>query len=491
MSNLKQEGYRSAFKATAIFGGVQFFTILISILKSKVIAIWLGTSGLGILSLFSTSTNLIFSISNLGLQSSAVRDIAEAQGQNDRTIVSKIIKAINRWVYATGLVGAIITISLSPWLSQWLFESNKYTISFILLSSVVFLSSIYNGNYATLQGTRNLKLMAQANIFGAIAGFVCSVPMFYFFGKDGILGALILTAVSTTIISLLFARKVNLIPVKQSYKDSFSIGLKTAKLGIAMAISSILVLIIEFTVKSFIARQGGVGNVGLYQAGWALNASYLGMVFSAMGKDYFPRLSQCSRNNQEMNAHVNHQSEIAILILSPLIMGMIVFMPILIQLLYSAAFLDILTMTTWLMIGSLIKAGSWGISFVFLAKSDVKLFLINEIGINCVALPAYLLGYHLYGLAGIGYAFTLIYLVYFGWVGLVAYNKYEIKYSKTFWKQFVILLFIIVLFPISKVFLGSQFFIGIVLFILVGYYSLHELNDRLNLVELLRNFRKK
>lgn len=490
MSIPNQEGYRTAFKAIAIFGGVQVITILISILKSKVIAVWLGTSGLGIMSLFGAATGLIFAITNLGLQSSAVRDIADAQGKNDTTLVSKIVKAIYRWVYATGFAGALITIILSPWLSKWLFKSSEYTVSFIFLSGVVLLTGIYNGHYATLQGTRQLKLLAKANVFGAIAGFVCSVPLFYFFGKSGIVPAMILTALSTTMVSILFAKKVKLIPVRQTYKESYYLGLNTAKLGIAMAITSITVLLVEFMVKTFIARQGGVHNVGLYQAGWALNASYLGMVFGAMGKDYFPRLSQCADDDIVINERVNQQSEIAILILAPLVMAMIVFMPLLIRILYSAEFLGIVTMTTWLLIGSLVKAGSWGISFVFLAKSDVKLFLFNELGINCIILPAYLFGYYWFGLAGIGYAFTFNYIVYFLWVGIVANRKYRVKYSNTFWKLFLLLLLAVLLFPVGKLLWNAQYLTGIVLLFSIGCFSIYELNKRLNFMKLLNKYHK-
>lgn len=491
MSIIKQEGYNTAFKATAIFGGVQFVTILISIFKLKVIAVWLGTSGLGLMGLFVTAIGLIFAITNLGLQNSAVRYIADAQGKNDPSLVSQIVKAIYRWVIVTGFAGALITIILSPLLSRWLFQSSEYTISFILLSSVVFLMGIYNGHYATLQGTRHLKLLAKANVFGAISGFVCSVPFFYFFGKSGIVPAMVLTALSTTVVSVLFAKKVNLIPVSQTYKESFYLGLNTAKLGTAMAITAITVLLVEFTVKAFITRQGGVNNVGLYQAGWALNASYLGMVFGAMGKDYFPRLSQSADDNIVINKLVNQQSEIAILILAPLIMVMIVFMPILIRTLYSTEFLGIVPMATWLMIGSLVKAGSWGISFVFLAKSDVKIFLFNELGINFIILPAYLFGYIWFGLAGIGYAFTFNYTIYFIWVGIVAYRKYGVKYNSIFWKLFISLFSTVIMFPLGKLIWNAQYITGIFLLVIIGCYSIYELNKRLNFMELLSKYSKK
>jgi len=488
---VENSGYKDAFKATALFGGVQIVTILISVLKSKVVAIWLGTTGFGILSLFGAATNLIFSISNLGIQSSAVRDIANAQSANDDLLVSKIVKAVNRWVLATGLGGAIITIAISPWLSEWLFKSNKYLLSFIFLSSFILLTGIYNGHYAILQGIRKLKFMAKANVFGAIAGFVCSVPMFYFFREDGIVWALILTALSTTVVSYFYVRKVKLIPVKQTYKESYILGLKTVKLGIMMAISGIAVLLVQFAIKTFIVRLDGLSDVGLYQAGWVLNTTYLGMIFSAMGKDYFPRLSQTVDDWQKTNSKINEQAEIAILILAPLIIGMIVFMPFLIKVFYSQEFIDIIPMTKWLLIGSLIKAGSWGISFIFLAKGDGKVFLFNELGILLVTLPSYLYGYYWFGLVGIGYAFMLCYVIYFIWVSIVAFRKYNIFYESQFWKIFFVMLTLLLIYPVSEYFWSVKYITGIVLILCIFGYSLYELNSRVNFKLIIKNILNK
>jgi O-antigen/teichoic acid export membrane protein len=357
-------GYRTAFKATSLFGGVQVFTILIGIAKSKLVAVWLGTAGYGVMSLFNAGVSLISSLTNLGLQSSAVRDIAAANGENNQTKLAQIVKAVDRWVIATGLLGALLTIALSPWLSAWLFESNKYTMPFVLLSSVVFLNGLYNQHYAILQGTRRLKWMATANIFGAVAGFVCSIPFFYFFRESGIVWALVLTAVSTTIISFLYAQKVKIIRVDQSYRETLKVGINSVKLGIMMSVTVIAVYLVEFILKAYITNSGGIQNVGLYQAGWSLNAQYLGLVFAAMAKDYFPRLSEGADNNAVVAAKMNQQAEITVLILAPMIVVMIVFLSFIIQLLYSGEFVEIVPMTKWLLFGSLIKSGSWAISYI-------------------------------------------------------------------------------------------------------------------------------
>lgn len=96
-----------------------------------------------------------------------------------------------------------------------------------------------------------------------------------------------------------------------------------------MSLSGISVTLVQFVVKTFIARTGSIADVGLYQAGWALNGTYLGLVFTAMAKDYYPRLSQAATDNRVVRTMMNQQTEIALLVLAPLVIVMIVFMPFL------------------------------------------------------------------------------------------------------------------------------------------------------------------
>jgi O-antigen/teichoic acid export membrane protein len=486
----ENEGYKVAFKATALFGGVQVFSIILGIIKSKLVALWLGTFGFGILGLFTTATNLISSVTNLGFQSSAVREIAHVHNQENKVLLSKTVKAINRWVMATGLIGALLTVVLSPLICRLLFGNSDYIVSIILLSSVVLLMGIWNQQSAILQGTRNMNILVKAGIFGSLVSFICSVPLYYFFREDGIVWAVILNVLSSTVVTYLYARRIKLVKIKQTYKESYTIGLGAVKLGLAMSITGIVASLVEFALKGFITRIGGVEDVGLYGAGWSINAQYLGLVFAAMAKDYYPRLSERSTDNSILKKMVNEQAEIAVLILAPMIIAMVVFISFFVNLLYSKEFLGATDMIKWLLIGSLIKAGSWSISFVFLAKGDSKIFLFNELGISCITLPAYILGYYFFGLVGLGYAFTFNYSAYFIWVAIVANKKYGINYTAVFWKIFFVLLAALIIFPIGEVIWNAKYITGVILIVAISLYCLHELNKRIELKSLF-NFVKK
>lgn len=479
-------GYKTAFKSTAVFGGVQICTIILNIIKTKVVALLMGTVGFGVISIYNTIANLIHTTTNLGLQNSSVRDLSIANADNDKLLLASKNKAIKRWVYICSIGGALLTLLFAKQLSLSFFENTDHVKDIRLLSVVVFCMGVYNANYAYLQGIRQVKDMANATIYGAVATLLLSLPIYYLYGIDGIVWSLIIGAMATTVISSCYALKHKLPAIHQSWQESYRLGRGTIQLGIAMSIGSISVLLVQFIIKTFIARTGGVSDVGLYQAGWAINASYLGLVFTAIAKDYFPRLSSVHKENDKLMTMVNEQSEMSVLILAPLIVCMVVFIEPIIKILYTAEFLSIVEMTKWLLIGSIIKAGSWGISYIFLAKGDRKLYLFNELGIKVITIPSYLLGYKIWGLSGIGYAFTFVYCVFFLWVGLVSWKKYNIKYNSRFWRLFVIELLMLLSLPLSQELFEQSYVASAIIVLAILLFSFYEFQSRIDIISIIK-----
>ena len=73
----QKSSYRQIVKATSLFGGVQFFQIIISVIRSKFVAILLGPAGMGIVGLLTATTGLVAGLTNFGLGTSAVKNISD------------------------------------------------------------------------------------------------------------------------------------------------------------------------------------------------------------------------------------------------------------------------------------------------------------------------------------------------------------------------------------------------------------------------------
>ncbi len=484
----EKKSYRQIMKTTSIFGGVQVFTIIVGIVRSKIVAVLLGASGIGTIGLFQTTLSMIQSITGLGLSSSAVRSISEANGTNDEVKIALVVKTLRRWVWVTGMIGATATLSFAPLLSKWTFGNEKYTWSFVWLSIICLLSAISSGQIALLQGMRRIRQMAKSSLWGSILGLVTAVPLYYYFGINGIVPSLIIVAASSLLLSHYFAGQIPVKQVEQTWSDAYYSGLGMAKLGVIMMLSGFMVTLVSYIVNLYISNKGGLTDVGLYSAGWNVTNQYTSLIFTAMATDYFPRLASINSDNDKMKLMVNQQAEISLLIIAPLLVCLIGFVPIVIRILYTPQFLPITGMIKWNMLGMLFKASSWAIAFIIVAKGDNRLFFITETTANVIILIFNILGYSFWGIEGVGISFASSYLFYFIIVFVLVKQKYDISYLPVFWRIFIVeTLFVIVVFLLSVYLSGLYLYsFAVLVFIASCIYSFVELNKRMELMKLFR-----
>jgi len=486
----QQVSYRKVMKATSIFGGVQVFIILIGIVRSKFIAVLLGPVGMGVFGLLSSTVAMIASLTNFGLETSAVKDLSAANGNEIR--ISTLATVIRRLVWITGLFGAVITLVFSQWLSQVTFGNKEYTFGFVLLSITLLLNQISIGQSVLLRGMRQLKYLAQAGMLGSLFGLITTVPLYYFYGTNGIIPGMILTAVITLLLTWYYANKIEIKPLYVSRARTLAESKEMVKMGFMISLSGMITLGASYLVRIYISNVGGVDQVGLYYAGFAIITTYVGLIFTAMGTDYYPRLASVAFDNKQCNVVINQQAEIAILILAPVILVFLVFSNWAVILLYSAKFSPINDMILWAALGMFFKAASWAIAFVFLAKGASKLFFVSELFTNIYLLALNLLGYKLGGLTGLGISFLVSYFLYLMQVFVIARIKYDFSFSKEFFRIFDFqLLFAICCFVVVKSLATPySYILGIALIIFSVIYSYNELDKRLGIKSIIENFKK-
>lgn len=479
-----QSSYRSIFKATSLFGGVQIWKILINIVKQKFIAILLGPTGMGISGLFLSATSFVQSFTAMGLSTSAVKNVAEAAATGDTKRVNRVVATLRKLVWITGLLGTVVVIVLSPVLSKSSFGNYDYTIPFIFLSVTLLFHQLSAGQSVLLQGLRRLRHLALSGVLGSLFGLLFSVPIYYFFGVKGIVPTLILDSVTAVLLTWYFARKIPIDCPKMTFKETVVEGKNMLGMGLSMSLTNILTLGIAYLLRVFIAREGGTDQVGLYTAGFAIVNTYIGMVFTAMSTDYYPRLSSVNKDNTKCRELINQQAEIATLLVAPLALVFILFAPLIIKILYTDAFLGVVSFMQLCMLGMLFKAGSWSISFVFLAKSDMRQFIFNEVLIKIINVPMYLLSYKYYGLFGMGVAYILNYFIYMILVYVVSKRKFDFTFSTDYKKQLLVFGVLLAATFLTLILLPNKivsYSISSLCVIAGVIYSLFKLNNKLNL----------
>lgn len=493
MTDENKSSYRSIFKATSLFGGVQVYQILIQIIKSKFVAVLLGPAGVGIMGLYQSGLQLIQQLSSMGLSQSAVRDVSEANGSNDLHRIAKTVTVVRKLVWVTGILGLILVACFSPLLSKTSFGNYDYTIPFIILSVTLLLDQLSAGQKVVLQGLRRLKDLAKCSAFGVTFGLITSVPLYYWLGIEGIVPTLILNSLCSLLLSWFYSRKIKVEKVKVTPKQTLEQGKLMLVMGVSMSISGILSTVVAYAIRGYIQANGGVEQVGLYQAGFVIMTTYVGMVMNAIATDYYPRLAAINKDNQKCREAVSQQGEIGVMILAPMLTICLVFMPFVLKILYSDKFLEANEYISWACLGMMLRLASWAISFLFVAKAESKLFMINELSANLYYLVFSLIGYKTLGLTGLGIAFALEYIVYFIQCYLIARKRYSFSFSNSFIKCYGIQLLLIISCLIIVLTLSGwqKYIIGSLIIAISCYLGLKGLNDKMELLSFVRQKIKK
>lgn len=199
--------YGNIFKTTFLFGLVQVFKAVISIMVNKLAAMLIGPNGMGLLGIYNSTISLIQTGAGLGLNQSAVRDVAEANSSGDTSRRNRVINVTLKAVLFTGLLGLIITISLSYFISEWTLGDYSYTASYCVLAFVICLNIINDGRQAVLKGMRLMRYLAYASIIGTSTSLFISIPLYYMFGINGIVPALLLSSIFALIVSNYYISK--------------------------------------------------------------------------------------------------------------------------------------------------------------------------------------------------------------------------------------------------------------------------------------------
>ncbi len=480
-------------KATSLFGGVQVFNILMGIIRSKFIAVLLGPAGMGIAGLLTSTTGLISSVTNFGLSTSAIKSVAEANGNGNSQRISLVVSVIRRLVWITGLLGTLVTFILAPLLSKLTFGNSDYTVSFRWISITLLLSQVASGQMVVIQGMRKLQFLAKASIIGSVLGLLVSLPIYYWLGVKGIVPALLVTSVFSVLLTYYFSSRISIDKVKASVETLKSEGTVMLKMGFLLSMSGMISLVTGYILSIFISRYGGVDQLGLYNAGFAIINTYVGMIFAAMVTDYFPRLSAVANDNNKSAILINQQAEIGILIIAPVLNIFMVFINVVITLLYSSKFLPISGMIQYVALGIFLKTVSWAMGYMMLAKGDSKIFFYSELLANTYILGINMLCYRLYGLDGLGISFFVCYGLGILQGYTILHWKYQFKFNAIFYRVFTIqFLLSAVCFFLAKFFAGNlRYIVTIPVIVIATIFSFNELNKKLDILEFARSKFKK
>lgn len=479
----KETSYGTIFKTTFLFGFVQVFRIIVGVVKNKIVAILLGAEGIGLLGIYSSTIALIQQGAGLGISQSGVRDVADAKGKEDKIQFSKIINVINKIVLFTGLLGCVLTLALSKCLSKWTLGDTKHVIAYCIISVVVFCNIINEGKQAILKGARQMKALANASIIGVSVGFITAIPLYYFWGKAGIVPELLISSICAYLISNSYVNRIRYDKLNLSIKQAISLSKNTIVAGGALMLSNFLAHLANIIIIAYIRKAGGLVDVGIFNAGTVIMTTYFGVIITALSTDYFPRISALWNNNKAIEEELNKQSIVSLILCCPLFVIFITLMPLFIRILYTEEFLPAVDFIKFGVIGTVITIVSNQVDMILIAKFKVKIFFIIAILYRLLQVTINILLYNAYHLKGTGISLAIMALVHLSVMTIIVYKLYGIKFNSFFIKlAFIACCFVIISVLILNLEYGlTRHLLSLIISVIAILFSFYVCHNKLGI----------
>ena len=403
-------------KAMGMFGGLQVVTILCGMVRNKCTALWIGPEGEGLFGLLNAAFLFLATASQLNLRNSAVAFL----GGNPE---GRMVSVVRTWGWLLGLAGLILAMVLSPLMSYLSSGELTDTWQFALLGAALLFASPTAAEQSVMQSSDRLRPLAKSSLEGALSGLAVSLTLLYFLRLDGV-GPTIVVYALAGYLCVVWRRNPR--SPRISVREAVTEGSPMLRLGLYLTVATAVTEGLNFLVVSWVQMWGGTAEVGVFQAGFTIASRYFGMVFAALAVEYYPRLVKVAHSPRRTQAFVNHELKLVSLVLIPLVILTVPLANFAIRVLYSSDFLGAAPYIVIALPGIMLRAFSWTLALVIVARGDGLTFLLTEVASSVVMTILSIGLYGELGIPGLAAAFSLDYLAYSAMIWAVCRKKYHL-----------------------------------------------------------------
>ena len=398
-------------KTSLLSGIATIIRVLIGFVLNKILAVYVGPSGVAVLGQFSNYSAMLTTFGNGGINSGVTKYIAE-YNEDSKKQHSIVINSLSIAFYCSLFFG-LINYCFAENIAIYLFSNTQYAIIFKFFAITLVLTSLNSTLLSILNGYKQIKLFI---VIGILNNVIALVMTYFLAIKYHVLGALVslvLTQSMVCITTLLFVRSF----------EWFSFSFLLAKLDKAILanlskytlmaiVSACVVPVSQIMIRNYLAANLSLDEAGYWQAIWKISEIYLMVITTSLSTYYLPRLSEIS-NTEELKKEIIRGYKILLPITFVMACSIFVLRESIILVLFTPKFMPMLDLFLFQLIGDMLKIASWLLGFLILVKAMTILFIITEIifGFSFVVLTYLFVDQ--FGLVGVTYAYAMNYLLHF------------------------------------------------------------------------------
>lgn len=398
-------------KVGLLFSASTLSKLLASFFVVKIIAVYIGASGLGKLGQFMSLMSMVTILAGGGITTGIIKYVAEFK-DNNRELREYLGAASLVMVLASLVLGFALLLS-APMISLLLLKTSAYADVIRVLAVAQFLVACSNLLMGLVNGHKRVNAFAIINTLGIAIGAGGVAIGCTFYGIKGAMYGLVWIPACPILLLLPWYRlglrfEWNyLIPMWNQEKVrrfmSFSLMMLVTVLTMQMS---------QIVIRYIIEEHNSWIEVGYWQAVTKISEAYLQFITVVLANYYLPRLAEL-RLRSEIKKEVNlvYRYSMPVLVL----MGGLVFFcrDWIILLIFSQEFSPMKEFFTWQLVGDAFKVAAYIGGYVAVARAKTVIYITAEIyqAGMLVLLCYFFVGK--YGAVGATYAYCINYIFYF------------------------------------------------------------------------------
>lgn len=411
---------KSIFRATAILSGSSVVTILVGLVSAKVMALFLLPTGYGYYGLLQSVVAVAALLTGMGLATGLVRQGASAASRKDEEAIADLRNGAWTLFWSVGIFSMAALVLFRDPLSR-LCGVNPSNAMPVIGIAILFTVAT-NIQIGTLNAYHRVGVLGTYAIVNSVVCAGVAIAAVLIWRTHGVIIAVLGGAIASWAISRVLLRRHCHISGSVSRffrRETLTAAWSLAQFGGPFTVSTMVGTGVQLALPILVFHLLSTESVGFYKASAAVAVGYLGFLVTAMGQDYFPRLSAVKDNPAALVELINEQHRLVMLLAMPIILGTLALVPYLIPLVYSRKFYPAVAILEWLLIGDIFKFSSWTMSYAILARCKTSIYFMTELIGGITMLVTTWVGVRLFGLPGLGIASVMMFVIYYGLTWIV------------------------------------------------------------------------
>ncbi len=396
-------------RSSALMGGAQAVTLAMAFLRSKLIAVLIGPSGIGLMGVFNAFNANVATVAGWGLATSAVRIVAGA-AEAERARKAAAVRCFGRRLAWCGFFGVLLLVLPIGYMT---FESQKYALELLLAGLAVPCVIATTMWSSLLQAGGHIGSMAKTQMVSSVVGLLLGLPFIFFFGSVGIAMSILIAALATAYVTWRAATRLS--PAGAEVDVAAMRDL--LHLGLILQIGSVLGAVSAYLVRVLILRShgddlaAGLADAGYYQAAFAVTGSLPGVIFSVTNSDFYPRVA-AAKDEEEARIITEKQIQASLLLAMPFLTVLLALGPWAVRLLYAKGFEPAVPLLDWFTWAIFCNLLGWPLGFWVVARRSKRVVALFQalLSVATLLLAAFLVP--AWGVKGAAIAFFGAALVY-------------------------------------------------------------------------------